>query len=1257
MDKVKVQNVQQNLPQLLSQLKSLGFTTTIPQMQSVQSVLIVLAAEQDEVTIAKLTNYIAPIVCSSPQQQQNFRTYFPRFCAAITPVDEVVVEEDDVVLRDEPRPMRWRRWLAAAMFLVVTFLLHTWWNLPRTYLISGLVVDHNHSGIADIAVSVANKKLITRSNGYFATTLSTREREVKVLVDYGNGLVERNLELQREHHIKLDNIVLSRLEVSGKVSDDKGQALTNATLALAGKTLATDDSGRYQFSLYIADEKELKLGASCDGYFSVEKAITVSKPRQVYDIALKKIVRHDLTIKVSGEKEKSVTDARVTFQGQNVPFVDDAYRVQFAETLQRAILQVEHRDYQAWQEEIDLTTTRDIMVQLQSLVDHRLEGTVVDAGNETVANAKVEFLGQKTTTTAQGTFAFHFRTRQKQGYLQVQHNNYESYQQLVSINSESIRLKITLSQRSIAVYRFFSQLANKNYAAIITPPLPLWLWLVVVIVAVSAIERLWWQKFYYGNKRELQLANAKEQQRLEVKNPLPLFPQTIDIPQLQTLQQRRHVFSNKLDFSATAKATADAAGMFTPVYKSQRLAPEYLALVDRNAVQDHNAQWAQELLAHLQKNGIIVKIMYYNEDPRYCYDAAGQRGASLAQMAYQYYQHRLLIFGSSTGFFDPFRHEVYPWVERFCEWDIRSFFTPEPTSNWGYREWSLAKMDFVMFSTNSIGVEAFARLMAGEEVSSTDVVSWDAQLPMCLREDSESWIEERSPKPQEISELQEALREYLDDSGYRWLQRCAVYPQIHWKATLYLGHMRDDNATTLFSEKRLLRLMRLPWFRHSAMPQWLRTHLQQDLENEERQQVLDAIQHLQPLGDLYIKKDDITYRSHNLFHLRGENTPFAAHMSRALQPQLRKKLERYHQKTSFSFRDDQPLRAHKIIPRWREIFARKHCALEDSVRLQEIHRIPVVGHERKWKRLALAACILIVSIIAIAPLWRTSIPQGWESSLWELCWNAERGYIDFTVEEWGALSHGKQVELSRSYQEWYAQEKGLELTKEVARSGAKFVLKMIPPGKFWMGSPQGEKDREDNEVRHKVWVSEVYYVGETEVTQGQWSTVMGANPSIFKNVGLQGPVEQVSWEDCQEFCKKVGMRLLTQAEWEYACRAGTTRAYNLGDSIDSDKVNHNGKEYRRTETVVKSLPNKNSWGCYDFHGNVWEWCSDWYGDYSVAEQKDPKGSPQGSERVNRGGGWSYKAGDCRSAQRNNYGPDVCGSDLGLRLCVSGEKVK
>ncbi|BBM86249.1 SUMF1/EgtB/PvdO family nonheme iron enzyme [Candidatus Uabimicrobium amorphum] len=281
------------------------------------------------------------------------------------------------------------------------------------------------------------------------------------------------------------------------------------------------------------------------------------------------------------------------------------------------------------------------------------------------------------------------------------------------------------------------------------------------------------------------------------------------------------------------------------------------------------------------------------------------------------------------------------------------------------------------------------------------------------------------------------------------------------------------------------------------------------------------------------------------------------------------------------------------------------------------------------------------------------IPQNWDSKLWELCWNTQQEYIDFTVDEWAKLSHEKQVELARSYQDWYAKEKGLELMKVLKRRGQKFKFRMIPPGKFWMGSIKGEKD----EVRHKVWISKVYWVGETEVTQGQWQTVIKDNPSRFKDVGVEGPVEQVSWEECQQFCDKVGMRLLTEAEWEYACRAGTTRTYNLGDSVDSDKINYRGREFRKKTTAVKSLANMNSWGCYDFHGNVWEWCSDWYNDYGTTEQRDPKGSIERSLRVFRGGSWYNWIGYCRSARRYGSRPGSHRSYLGLRLCISGTKVK
>ncbi|BBM86580.1 hypothetical protein UABAM_04966 [Candidatus Uabimicrobium amorphum] len=1245
---IELKYVQQNLPHLLQYLKSLGYGTTVPQMQAVQSVLVVLVAEgRDELAIAKLTNYIGPLVCSSPPQQQNFAPYFHRFCKSITPSDEVVADEDDIVVHEseEIHVFPWKIIFTASVFVLIFGIAVALWEQPQKYLLSGYVVDQHGKGVTDVEVKLGDSKKYTPTTGYFYHTITTKRDKTSLEISYSNYQKTHEISLQKPK-IELGKIVLRKTMIRGKVQNENNESLQGVELQLLTNKTTSDANGDYQFTFYINEQKKAKISAQLADYFAYEDEIALDEDAKTHNITMKKIPTYELSVTVIGEAKAAVSDAQVTFAGQSVVFDKDVYKISYPGTIEQAVLIVDHRDYLPWKQEIKVEAKQKLTVQLQPLVTHNLQGEVYNEAGVAVWNAEVQFLGEKVVTNKEGEFAFTFRTREQQAYVHIEHPNYQSWQQLVKIEGENIRLpRITLTERAVTVYDLMSQMAG-NYATMIAPPIPFWVWFAIVIVIVIILERLWWRKLYYIKKQQLYIADGEEQQRLEVKNPPPLFPETINIPQIQTLQQRRHVFSSKIDFEATAKATADAAGMFTPVYHSQRLAPEYLALVDRNAMQDHNAQWAMELLRHLRKSGISVKILYFNEDPRNCYDENNQRCASLGQMAYQYYQHRLLIFSNGNGMFDPFNNCLYDWVERFDEWDIRSFFTPEPTSNWGYREWALAKMDFVMFSTNSIGVEAFSRLMAGEEVSSTDVVSWNAQLPALLTEDNERWLEERRPSPRVIAQLQQTLQQYLDAPGYRWLQRCAVYPQIHWSATLYLGHMRDAEGNKLFSERRLLQLMRLPWFRHGTMPQWLREHLQQELSYEERKLILDAIQHLQPLGVLYLRHDDIAHRAHNFFHLRGRNTPFARQTQQNIEQKLQKEMHKYKPRHLFAFREDQPLRGQKISDNWQKVFTTKDSSLSPSLRLQEVHRIlPQRHYKRKF---FIAACALIIVSMLWIQLSKISMPQAWDSKLWKVCWNTEEEYLDFTTEEWGVLSHEKQVELARSYQEWYAAEKGLQLTKEMTKNGVNFVFKMIPPGKFWMGSPKEEKDRDNNEVRHKVRISKAYWVGETEVTQGQWQAVMGENPSRSKEVGLQGPVERVSWNDCQEFCKKAGMRLLTEAEWEYACRAGTTRAYNLGDSIDTLKV-HYGQDWFDGQTVVvKSLSNMNSWSCYDFHGNVAEWCEDKYGKYTNKDTKDPV-SKKSSDCVLRGGDWHGYAEECRSSCRDKLRPDHYGDYTGFRV--------
>ena len=195
------------------------------------------------------------------------------------------------------------------------------------------------------------------------------------------------------------------------------------------------------------------------------------------------------------------------------------------------------------------------------------------------------------------------------------------------------------------------------------------------------------------------------------------------------------------------------------------------------------------------------------------------------------------------------------------------------------------------------------------------------------------------------------------------------------------------------------------------------------------------------------------------------------------------------------------------------------------------------------------------------------------------------------------------------------------------------VFRWIAPGRFLMGSPADEPERSADEVQHEVTLSCGFWLADTACTQAFWQAVTGSNPSRFKGEP-RNPVEQVSWDDAQAYIGELKRRLPglparlpTEAEWEYACRAGTTTPFSFGDQITPDRVNYDGnypyaggeKDLYRGKTVpVASLP-ANAWGLYEMHGNVFEWCADWYEDYSAEPQIDPTGPQTGDLRVLRGG--------------------------------------
>jgi formylglycine-generating enzyme required for sulfatase activity len=263
-----------------------------------------------------------------------------------------------------------------------------------------------------------------------------------------------------------------------------------------------------------------------------------------------------------------------------------------------------------------------------------------------------------------------------------------------------------------------------------------------------------------------------------------------------------------------------------------------------------------------------------------------------------------------------------------------------------------------------------------------------------------------------------------------------------------------------------------------------------------------------------------------------------------------------------------------------------------------------------------------------------------------------------------------------------AQEGGKGFTNSI---GMKLTL--IPAGKFMMGSPATEQERDPEELLHEVVITKPFYMGVYPVTQGQYAKICGKNPSFFKGDDL--PVEQIPQiktpgrgESATEFCKKLSdspeekkagrvYRLPTEAEWEYACRAGTTTVFAFGDSLSSKQANFNGgypyggatKGPNLQKTVKVGSYAPNAWGLYDMHGNVWEWCSDWYDPdyYKNSPREDPPGPPKGVLEtgfknqflaVVRGGCWLEEGRGCRSAYRFRFQPNEVYRLVGFRVAAN-----
>lgn len=309
---------------------------------------------------------------------------------------------------------------------------------------------------------------------------------------------------------------------------------------------------------------------------------------------------------------------------------------------------------------------------------------------------------------------------------------------------------------------------------------------------------------------------------------------------------------------------------------------------------------------------------------------------------------------------------------------------------------------------------------------------------------------------------------------------------------------------------------------------------------------------------------------------------------------------------------------------------------------------------------------------------------GLPDEVWNACQYNHNGslILDMSTDKWKGLSVSEQQYYARMYQQNYADSINEQAEKKIFGGDVWLEMRLIPPGRFWMGA-QDSKKANDDEKPHRVIISQAYWLSKYEVTQAQWYAVMENNPSYFHRAGKQGPVDSVSWNKCQDYCNKVGMQLPTEAQWEYACRSGATRAYYWGDNADllgkyGWYASNAGK---MTHTVGQKNPN--AFGLYDMYGNVLEWCADYCNcttyTYPIVADTDSHAEAickirdalrcfnrivtdtyidniidpickSGTHRLLRGGCWYDEPNSCRSAARHLLFPSNHYHNIGFR-CV------
>ena len=369
--------------------------------------------------------------------------------------------------------------------------------------------------------------------------------------------------------------------------------------------------------------------------------------------------------------------------------------------------------------------------------------------------------------------------------------------------------------------------------------------LLIILVTFIIWRWWWWKQANLFLKRNATTEEPKLQKISIADNDKELFPDLLYLKIAQQFRKRIRVESSEIDVEKSFEKTLDSGVWFTPVYKSCQIPPEYLFLVDRTSYGDLQARFITEMIDRLVHNGVFINGYFFDNDPRISFPMSGQKySCRLAELAAKYSEHRLVVFSEAERLFSPVTGELESWVEIFAKWQDRAMLTPKPMENWGFEEIELAEQ-FMILPATSEGLLSFIKNLEIE--SSTLVLTRKEKppVPESLQERPLYWIDREPPEDYLIEEVLPSLKLYLGQDGYHWLSACAVFPELHWNLTLYLGNaLKNQEGETLLQSCNLSDIARLPWFRYGYMPDWLRLLLIADLSPEQDRDIREKLDQL-----------------------------------------------------------------------------------------------------------------------------------------------------------------------------------------------------------------------------------------------------------------------------------------------------------------------------------------------------------------------------------------------------------------------------